>query len=104
MVSNFCGKLKVLAELCCYHNLFCFIARLCSSGYLQLIFMVVIVSPLNWDFLGCPELIIKVSLARIPFIGTSPGCMALVSIIKAKVISQLTFLFFFGDFLMSSGI
>jgi hypothetical protein len=45
------------------------------------------VSPLNWDFLNYLELIIEVLLARIPFIGTIPGCMALVSTIKAKVVS-----------------
>jgi hypothetical protein len=62
--------------------------------------MVTRVSPLNWDFLVYSELMIEVSLARIPFIGTIPGCMALVSTIKAKVVSQSTFLFFFGYFLM----
>ena len=109
MVSNFCSKLKMLAELCCYHNLlnFGFMARLCPLGCLQLIFMVAMVSPLNWDFLdysrlvfmiarfsplnwdflGCSELMIEVSLARIPFIGISPGCMALASTIKAKMVS-----------------
>jgi hypothetical protein len=120
VVSNFCGKLKVLAELCCYHNFlgFTFMARLCSLDCSQLIVIVARisplnwdfldwiagVSPLNWDFLNCSELMIKVLFARIPFIRTIPGCMALVSTIKAKVVSQSMFLFFFGYFLMSGSV
>jgi hypothetical protein len=49
--------------------------------------MIARISPLNWDFLDCSELMIEVLLARIPFIGAIPGCMALVSTIKAKVVS-----------------
>src|SRR5258708_10395844 len=96
----------MLAELCCHHNFldFGFMTRLCSLDCSQLIFMVARVSPLNWDFLVCSELMIKVLLARIPFIGTSPGYMALVSTIKAKVVSQSTFLLFFGYCLMSGSI
>jgi hypothetical protein len=47
---------------------------------------------------------IKVLLTRIPFIGAIPGYMALISTIKAKVVSQSMFLFFFGYFLMLGSI
>ena len=49
--------------------------------------MVAGISPLNWDFLDCSELIIKVSLAWIPLIGVGPGYMAFVPTIKVKVVS-----------------
>ena len=62
MVSNFGSKLKVPAKLCYYYNFLGFMARLCFLGCSQLIFMVAMVSPLNWDFLDYSRLVFMVAM------------------------------------------
>ena len=59
--------------------------------------MVAGISPLNWDFLGCSELMIKVFLARIPFIGAIPGCMALVSVMNPIQKIEDRFYYYLSD-------